>query len=1410
MNDTRNRSGLSYVKTEGELLPPDILNSVLSNDTKMPGLDSVSYGLAPRERLNEAINRTWQRMCSLWNSFQEERRKLSNEKGTAQTRRYFLIPLFSELGYGRLQAATSEQRTVKNPIGGTSSYAISHMWENSPIHLVGCNIDIDKREPGVTGAAQASPHAIVQEFLNRSDDHLWGFVSNGLKLRILRDNACLSRQAYVEFDLESIFENQSFADFTLLWLLCHQSRVEKRSEEKGAAPKPEGCYLEQWTKKAQESALVALDTLSSKVEDAICILGQGFFEGNNELREKLQNRTLPMQKYFHELLRLVYRFIFCFVAEDRNLLHAPGTKYDVRERYDRYFSFRRIRQLSRLLVGTKHFDLYEGLKLVMSFLGNKDGCADLGLSPMGGFLWSDEAIPDLINVHLSNGAFLHAIRTLAWIGETSFTRFFKAKIKLRPIDYEHLGARELGSIYESLLESHPEIENGKFVLKRASGNERKKTGAYYTPAELINCLLESALDPVMERACRAENPETALLSLKVCDPACGSGHFLLAAAHRMGERLAKIRAGDDQDSSPEDIHKALRDVINRCIYGIDINPMSVELCKVSLWMESMEAGKPLTFLDHHIVCGNSLLGTNLDLIMHGLPEEAFAVLDGDDKEAVKLLKKQNKEDLRNAKQNSKITDNKLQISNSILDIIEASNRQKDKSLSDISNELTDSIKLSIHNMLNLRSFENMPIDTLEQIEAKEAAYRDYTDDPDCQRIRMLDDLWCAAFIMPRRMESEAVPFGITHKTIINFIEGKRLDPKLESAVKKVAQEYQFLHWDITFPEVSRRGGFDVILGNPPWERIKIQEKEWFASRNADIANASNAAVRGKMIARLKTEDPILYDAFHDALKVSNGASHYIRNSGRYPLCGRGDINLYAVFAENMRNMVNDHGRVGCIVPSGIATDDTTKYFFQDMVKTKSLVSLFDFENRRKTLFPAIDSRMKFCLLTTGNGKYPMADQAEFVFFALVTEDLNDKDRKFTLSSDDIALINPNTYTCPIFRTSKDAELTKAVYRRVPVLIKEKMVNENDNTIEKEQNTWAVKFLRMFDMANDSELFRTKEQLEKANGELQGNKFLVEKDTVIDTSTGELLIQLGTWLPLYEAKMIHHYNHRWSTYDFIKNKGKYDFRDVKLEELQDPNFCVMPRYWVHESNVDEKLKTIGWNKPWLMGWRDICRSTDERTAIGGILPIYAIGGTIPTCFGFNTNYIWILILILSSFVADFMARLKVGGTHLALFIAQQLAVLHPKIFGTKLEFLPNDTIKEFLVSRALELIYTSYEMQGFAEDLGYTGKPFNWDEKRRFLIRSELDALFFHLYLPSMPDGSWKKLDSESEYEIETLKKSFETPRNAVSYIMDSFPICKNRDEKMHNTYRTKDKILEIYDRMQLAMKEGIKYKSEIE
>lgn len=1310
---SRRTHDFQSIRSEGGLLPSDLLRRILDPREKLTGTNPEDYGLPPGERLNEVITQGWNRLRRHWSEFRASARLLpEGEAATGLTNDKWSLPLLRELGFGVLTTSAAPE------IEGRT-YAISRFVGATPVHLVGCGLSLDRRTAGARGAAVANPHGLVQEFLNRSQGHLWGIVANGLRFRILRDSQALSRQSYLEFDLETMFDGELYADFVLVWLVAHATRFVPR-----AGGRAESCWLEEWTKLAEEHGTRALGDLRQGVEQALQILGQGIVghPRNTVLREALRSGQLPLNVFHGQLLRAIYRLIFLFVAEDRtlegrSLLHAPDDSEAARvarERYATHYSTGRLRELASRLKGSRHGDLYQQFHLIVGAVSTDDRFAPvrqfLALPVLGGFLWDPNSTTALNptsltggdGAELANADFLEVIRHLA------FTRQGKM---LRPVDYKNLGSEELGGVYESLLALTPQIsgDGARFTFAEFAGNERKTSGSYYTPDCLVQCLLDSALDPVVEAAIAGDSPphprpgsldspvptalfslaaqaktgtgvqrdaslcpgvpgagsprssspannppfslaaqakrgmgvqrdaslctgvpgaggplppstpEQRILALKICDPACGSGHFLVGAAHRLARHLARVRtlAQGESEPSPSLYQRALRDIIGQCLYGVDINPMAVELCRVSLWLEAMEPGKPLSFLDHHIQCGNSLLGTTPELIEQGLPDDAFKAIAGDDKKACAELKKRNKAECKEI--------GELFVAEDVAAVA-----------------AVRSAALAV---------DAMSDETPEAVQRKADAFATTQTRYDYLHAKCLADTWCAAFVIPKYFPPTPAdprflssdPFGITQRHIMDLAQKRSLSTELARETERLAEHYQFFHWHLAFPDVFAKGGFDCVLGNPPWERVKLQEKEWFAERSPEIANAPNAAVRKRLITELATENPAMLESFAEAQRRAEGESHLLRNSGRYPLCGRGDINVYTVFAESMRTLLVDSGRAGIIVPSGIATDDTTKFFFQDLMDTAALASLFDFEN--KNIFPEVDSRMKFSLLTlrAANGgqagssrQLSHAPGADFVFFAHAVEDIADPDRRFTLSAADIALLNPNTRTCPIFRSRADAELTKAIYRRVPILIRENDEKETNDerrlanngnqptADDSSNNPWGIKFSRMFDMSNDSHLFRTREQLEADGYALEGNVFSRHR------ANGEPPVE--KFLPLYEGKFGHQFTHR-----FVSNTN-FGMIELSIEQRKNPFHYVQPQYWVSDEESDEQLS---WRdctcKTGLLGFRRVSCNTNERTCVSAIIPWGAASYGWILSFGPDSINLQNLCSIYNSYAFDYLLR-----------------------------------------------------------------------------------------------------------------------------------------------------------------------------
>ena len=983
-----------------------------------------------------------------------------------------------------------------------------------------------------------------------------------------------------------------------------------------------------------------------------------------------------------------------------------------RELYADGYGLRRLRDRAvRRSAHDRQGDLWEGVRIV--FRGLAGGEPRLGLPALAG-LFAAEECPDLDAAKLENRALLGALFQLAWLREpTGLVR----------VNWRDMGPDELGYVYEGLLELVPQIiGNGRsFSFASADesvGHARKTTGSYYTPDELVQVLLGSALDPVIDRTVDAnpEDPADALLKLAIVDPACGSGHFLLAAARRLADRVARLRAGGTP--TPEDYQRALRDVVRRCVYGVDANPLAVEICKVGLWMESIDPGLPLTFLESHIRCGNSLIGTNRALMGDQVPDAAWAVLAGDDRKLTNALKRRNRVEVAGQTRLP-------------FEVRAETDRVRDA----------------------MRAVEEVPDTDADALAEKQRQWEALLASRAYEREKLVADAWCAAFLWPK---DEYGPVFDAAPTTDAWLALRDRQAPVSSAfletTEHIVEDYGLFHWELAFPDVFARGGFDVVLGNPPWERLKLQEQEFFAKREPFIAKARNAAERKQHIAALPVTNPFLYGEWTSATRIAQGQSHFARQSGRYPLCGKGDINTYALFAEHNWRVLAPRGCAGFIVPGGIVTDDSTKEYFQALLDGSALASVYHFENESR-VFKGLHHAARFVLLKIGD-----SPQADLVFYARRAIDLDDQRRHFALTPGDFAALNPNTRTCPTFRSQRDARINLVVYRRADVLWRESCPDGNP---------WGLKFLRMFDLTNDSGLFRPGAELASAGWTLKGDRF----------ESGKMVV-----LPLYEAKMFHHFDHRFGTYE---GQSEAQANQGKLPELDDvahsnPRRTTLPRYWVPQDEVAARLDAT-WDREWLLGWRDVTGAEKIRTVIACIIPRSAVGNSFPLMMPApDPQLAASLYANLSSIPFDYCARQKGGGTHLNYFAMRQLPAFPPEAYAMPAPWMPSIRTRDWLLPRVLELTYTAWNLKAFAEDCDDESPPFIWDHERRFRLRCEIDAAFFHLY---------------------------GILREDAAYILDTFPVLARSEEREHGEYRTKRVVLETYDALATAAARGVPYES---
>jgi hypothetical protein len=1350
------RTALAFtaVTTVGGLLPADMLLRI-AEARNLPGTKSADYGLPASVPVRDEAERAWEYLKPLWRDLRlalpsdpETGAPAADPTGRAGTD--WLAQLFRKLDYGTL--------TEVGPTGIPADsdpdkhFPVSHRHGPALVHLMPWNQEPDKRPaPG-----QVPAQSMLQDCLNRTEPHLWAVLTNGRRLRLLRDSSSFATAAYVEFDLEAIFDGELFSEFVLLYCVLHASRFEVAE---GTAAS--WCWLEKWRAVAIESGSRALEHFRDGVQAALTVLGTGFLShpGNTQLREHLD-----VHNFQKALLRLVYRMIFLFVAEDRGALLDPEADDLTRERFTRYFSTARLRHQALRRLGTAHDDQYRTLGLLTEALGSENGRPELGLKGLGGLFNDSPDDEPLKGARLANRHLFEAVKHLARVRDTGSARW-------RPVDYQHMGAEELGSIYEALLElvpKHSAADRTFELIDRIGGNDRKKTGSYYTPTALTEALLDSTLDPVIDdavkrgemRASALGHPDPAdtiveeLLNLTVCDPACGSGHFLVAAARRIAKRVASVAERNPEPPSKAVSH-ALHKVVARCVYGVDLNPMAVELAKVSLWLEAMEPGSPLGFLDAHIKHGNGLVGATPALMRDGIPDRAFKKTEGDDGTAASLLSRNTEE--RRGQGFLFETGHEIRVANASF-------------------------------APGMRRITASPADDMTDIRRKEADYRAWSTSAEYRQALRLADAWCAAFVWVKRKDAQP---AITHKIFraLEELKGEAASESTHTEIRRLREQYAFFHWHLAFPEIFTvpedrdaaaytntidpdtgwAGGFSCVVGNPPWDKVDFEDKKYFSVVDPEIAEISGTARRTR-IAEWMLENPDAGERYRDARRAVKGTFHFAGDSGVFPLCAKGltvkgvnSLQTDTLFAEQMAKMVSPKGHFGLILPTAIATGAGSQHLFADYSRRGVLASLYDFENRRpKSValpqggkwFESIHASYKFCLLSL-TGRAAGADASRIGFFLSEITDLADPDRVFSLDPEDLARINPNTGTLPVFRTQRDANLTADVYRRIPVLWHEG---------RRGGNSWGMGFKNLFNMTDDSDLFRTRQQLEAEGWALRGNIF--ERD-------GKQM------LPLYEGKMAHLFDHRWNSYT---GTGNEDRHRIGTSQKADPAAYADPRYWLpkegtaprirlvgngKDRGVNERLDDLRWPHEWLLGLRDVCRTTDERTAIPAFLPRTAVGHTFPLMLPQVTpELVAALIATQSSLVFDFVSRQKISDAHMKLFIWKQLPVPTPATLEPHLPF---------LLRRVLELVYTAYDMTPLARDLGDQGEPFQWNEDRRAQLRAELDAYFFRLYGISRDD---------------------------TDYILESFQSAtgglRNNEIAKFGEYRTKRLVLAEYDRMTAA------------
>ena len=1196
---------------------------------------------------------------------------------------------------------------------------------------------------------ETAPSTQMLRYLRRIDDITngslrWGILTNGSRWRLYFSGARSVSEQFFELDIAEILDLPGHNDG--LFALSEIDRLHwlkvfflifrrKAFIPTGADPRT---FHEKALEEGRFYEERVAEDLSNKVfREVFPDLVRAIIQAAPEA---------DLQAVREAALILLYRLLFILYAEDRDLLPVKDTRYDdyglrnkvrlnVKERKDKDDVFSET--------AARYWGAMADL-----FLAIDQGDASIGLPPYNGGLFDQERHAILTNIRIPDAVMARVIDALSFEVTPEGRKY---------INYRNLSVQQLGSIYERLLE-YEVTRDGEDITVQPNIFARKGSGSYYTPDDLVQLILSETLEPLIEERKSAFvdrivelkqgdlpdhrkigqlkrlDPATALLDLKVCDPAMGSGHFLVSLVDFMadqviaamaeaeldapeewgdyisplGERIDTIRntilANADErnwtidEEQLDDRHIIRRMVLKRCIYGVDKNPMAVELAKVALWLHTFTVGAPLSFLDHHLRCGDSLFGS---WVKKGINKAATYG-------TPLLLHEPMKRALRAA--------SKMQIVEGLTDAEIAEAHRS----ADVFAEVQDM---------------TAPLDALLKL-IHAIDWLDIKDKPGKDALKIFFD----------GQFGDPLDIAMGKKEPKTKREdGQRFGEILKQARILIAEE-NFFNWQVTFPGIwsdweddEPTGGFHAIVGNPPWDRMKLQQVEWFAERRPEIAMAARAADRKTMIEALEGAGDPLANDFKKASERAEASARMARKTGDYPLLSGGDINLYSLFVERSHSLVAADGLIGLLVPIGIGTDKTSSKYVSQVANGNRLKAFISFENKRRWLFKDVHPEDQPTIIIAANTD----NQFPEIQYAVKLNSLPTKENDLIVKLDAATLlaVNPNTGTLPIFRSPTDARIVSAVYARVPVFVRK--------TEEGNECRWAARYFSMFHMTNDSRLFRTKSEL-------------VENEAAWPIEHGCYESADGVWLPLFEGKSVQIYNHRYASIitpvGSVSGQGQSLYSS--LENLSSPDYFPETRYWVNS------MHTSGIETGYSIGFNDVCNTNNERSLIAAIVPQVGTGNTLPLLDGMGAHDASVLLGNLNSIPCDYFARNKIQSRHLNKYILEQLPIIPPEQFKNR-KF-GSKTAAEVVRLAVLELTYTAHDLTSFARDMGYVDDadavkpPFIWDEERRLVLRAKLDAVFFHLY------GI--------------------TDREDIRYIYSTFPIVE-REEKA--TYEGKYRSCEL-------------------
>lgn len=1262
---------VSLIHTSGGLIGDVITDSLrqatVDGDAKFladPSTFTGRDGATPtRSQLSADQEAAFRACVALWSAYAAE---LDGDMDVSRVREKLVLPMLDLFGF------TPAYQRAKLP-AGDRTWTVSHLgWDGPdtpPISVVAVT-DLDARANRARSA-----HEELQGYLNAATAR-WGLLTNGRVLRLLRDYHHTRTRGYVEFDLAAMFEAGSYPDFLALWRLCHASRFlpqtaadtepdEPDSDVGGegddtdgdddtaaSADAPEGqdsTLLERLYAKALTAGVAAGRRLQPQVRQAITLLANGLLEGTPGLRDQVTSNPDMGRDLYRELLTVLYRVLFLLFAEQRGMLNGANPLYD------ETYSLTRLRATATTgRAEPRRTDLWEGLKTTFRAFSDEDDAAALGVYPYNGFLFDQTRTPLATGGRIANTYLTRAVHSLTTVtvGGTSMH-----------VDYRNLGVEELGAVYESLLDytlavagtatlddDNKKVAPGQAYLARIS-IERADLASFYTPTDLVELLLTRSLDPLVEQrlADAGDNPQAqvdAILDLKVIDPACGSAAILVGALDRLAYAVAKARSNPHEPLT-HDLAHARREVLQSCIYGAEKDPFAAELAKVALWIHCVVPDQPLTFLDHHIVCGDSLVGWPLLNVPTRIENAAFQVTGARGPIGSRLTRALN--------------DNKA-FTAGYGDLFQ-----------------TDTVEFT----LTLPDALHGPEYTPGHVRAKSQAFRDWQASPEYAVWKQTADIWTAAHFWTEG-DTHAIP---TSRAYSAALDG-RPDPVIAATAATILADINPIHWPLAFPEIHARGGFDLVIGNPPWEQYKGEEQPFFRQHMPRIA-AMTSETRKKAIADLEHTDPTMYARWKTYQAGQGRLAHFAKSSGRYTRTPN-EANTYVLFTELA---ADSSSHVGLIVKSGIATDAAQSAVWKRLVAGGRVRHVLDIVNQApsgKRVFTAVAPVERFSILHLGPAQI-VPPEASMLNFGVEAAASNPT-RPWPIA--ELRTFAPRTETLPSTGDVDEIGLALELQDRLPTLD----FSEDDG-----RNPWHLKYSRLFDSSGA----KSKGWLLRGPT-LEAQGFTLGKNKRYKHPDGREA------LPVYEGQMANRWDHRSRTFEGYQGRNMYgakpDIPWVTDEQHQQAEFEVQPRYWMSSDIAASRLDEVVPEGQVQVALRAIGRTwTDRRLLRVGIMPRTPALHGLPILVVPRTLAL-AAVGILNSMTMDFLVRLHTSSGNVSPWAISQCASPLPGSWSSE------------LVSVTSSLSLTSTTV---AEAFGV--KPIAWDPMSRLVLDARADALVARAY-----------------------------------------------------------------------------------